>query len=222
MGWSRHGAACVAVVIAASATACAGSDAPAAAPPTSTETPVATVTVTVPAQPAPADEGVSDQSDSGTPSDGPTIVRPTVSSGEQRITLAEAVKHTKWHEGQYVPAGKGEGVPAMATEVSCYEDGSGTLLEMRFPDTIGKATLRATVAQGMDSRSWTERLEYTLQTDGRQADTKNIDFKGKAELSAPLSGVTVATIWVKPVTGSADYQCTDSATALITKLFLTY
>lgn len=226
MGQTRHRTVAVAALMAALVAGCSGPGETNPATPSSTQpsesTPAATVTVTAPAQAADtSDPGQSDTTP-GSPSGGPTIVRPTVSSGEQRITLAEAVKHASWHEGQYVPAGKAEGIPAIATEVSCYEDGRGTLLEMRFPDAVGKATLHANVAQGMDSESSNEKLEFTLQTDGRRADTKNIDFKGTAELIAPLSGVTVATIWVKPVAGSADYKCQDSATALITKLVLTY
>lgn len=102
----------------------------------------------------------------------------TVSSGEQRLTLADAFSTGQWREAEFTPAGKPQPVSAMGTTVGCYSDGSLNTIELRFAQPTGR--LVVDVAQAMNSRSSKERLEFSLDRDGRQADTKTINFTGVA------------------------------------------
>lgn len=153
------------------------------------------------------------------PSDGTTsgpIITGTATSGEQALVLADAFSADSWSEGEYTRAGQGQPQKAMKVDVDCYSDGTREVIELRFAQPTGR--FNVDVAQAMDSQSSNERLEFSLTTDGRLADAKTIPFTGVATLSAPLAGVTVVRVSVKPAEATADYRCSGDSTALITKM----
>ncbi|MDO5697484.1 MAG: hypothetical protein Q4G51_05865 [Dermatophilus congolensis] len=144
------------------------------------------------------------------------VVTPTVSTGEQRLTLADAFAVADWNEGEFTPAGKPQAVQAMQVKVNCSDDAEYHRLEFRFAQPTG--TLQVDVAQDMASTSSRERLQFVLRTDERQADAKTIPFKGAATLSTPLDGVTVAVVEVSPQQHTVDYRCNGTSSALITRM----
>lgn len=184
---------------------------------TTTQAPPGTVTSTSPQEPG-------SESDSGTPPETSTepsdtrspIVTETATSGEQVLVLADAFHADAWSEGEYTRAGQSQPQKAMKAEIDCYVDGRGASIEMRLAQPTGR--MLVDVAQAMDSESSGERLEFSLYTDSRLADSKTIPFTGTATLSAPLAGVAVVVVGVTPAEKTADYECGAEATALITKM----
>lgn len=192
---------------------CGASVTPIAA--TSPPAPSPTSATTTADSPTPVDP-TTPPAEPSQPTTGPSIVTATGTAGEQRLALADAFSTGEWSESEVTPAGKAQPQQAMQTVVDCYTDGTAQTIEYRFAQPTGRIVVD--VAQAMNSPSAKERLAYSLQTDGRQADSKTIPFTGVATLSSSLAGVTVVTISVKAQDSSSDYRCSDSATAVITKI----
>lgn len=152
---------------------------------------------------------------SPTPS-GPPIVGANPGSGRKVLLLSDTFSRGDWGEGSYTPVDESSPVNAMAASIGCS---SRTVepIEFRFAKVTGRITVQ--VAQDMKSANPDLELEYSLTADGRQTEAKNINFKGRAELSSQLEGVTVLRIGVK-LSPAQLQQCnrSGSANALITSI----
>lgn len=119
----------------------------------------------------------------------------TPGASRQVLLLSDAFDKGDWTEGSYTPANETETVNnAMALKLYCG-DRSIEWVEYRFAQMTGR--IQVQVAQDMRSEASDAELEFSLEADGRKTEAKNINFKGKAELSTDLAGVTVLKIGVR-------------------------
>ncbi len=136
-------------------------------------------------------------------------------SGRKVLLLSDAFSSGSWTSGEFTPVDETAPVNAMAMSVGCY-DSRKAPLEYRFARVTGRISIQ--VAQAMTSKNPDLELEYSLTADGRQLEAKNITFKGKAELSTDLGGVTVLRIAVRTIQGSSKDCNAGDAIALITSV----
>ena len=127
------------------------------------------------------------------------------------LGVDNAFHHDGWVAGSYQPAGAASKVPALASTVNCGETGSG--LEFRLLPTSG--TVRISAAQDLMSDSSDNPLTVQLLADGKVVGEQAITFKQTAELSAPLTGVTVLKI-----VATSKTPCRTSSVALITRALI--
>lgn len=119
----------------------------------------------------------------------------TPGASRQVLLLSDAFDKGEWTSGSYTPANETAAVNnAIALSMYCN---TRTIqwVEYRFAQVTGR--IQVQVAQDMRSQASDAELEFSLEADGRQTEAKNIDFKGKAELSTDLAGVTVLKIGVR-------------------------
>jgi hypothetical protein len=83
--------------------------------------------------------------------------------GQKALTRADAFSAGSWVQGGYQPVGSAQTIEALAVSVGC--NGTSNPLEFRFSQTSG--TLVLGVAQAIDSASSTEKLTWTVASDGR-------------------------------------------------------
>lgn len=183
--------------------------------------PTATVTVTE-SSPAETDTNHDDSDvgpDDSEPADTPDDPEPagasddpeplSVDPGAERVlTMADAFSAENWEEASFQPVNQSENIQAMAATVGCSRKGEE--LEFRFAQNSGELTFD--LAQDMSSDSSDELLEWALEVDGRQVETKKVAFKDSAQLTTPLSGVAVVKLQLSNPT-----PCTGSAVGLVTK-----
>lgn len=127
------------------------------------------------------------------------------------LGLDNAFHHDGWVAGSYQPAAAASKVPALASTVNCGE--TGPALEFRLLPTSG--TVRITAAQDLMSDSSDNTLTVQLIADGKVVGEKPLAFKETAEMTAPLSGVTVLKI-----VSTAKTPCRTSSVALITRALI--
>ena len=112
-------------------------------------------------------------------------------------------------------SGKREEIMAALSQhqviIVCGETGSG--LEFRLLPTSG--TVRISAAQDLMSDSSDNPLTVQLLADGKVVGEQAITFKQTAELSAPLTGVTVLKI-----VATSKTPCRTSSVALITRALI--
>lgn len=154
-------------------------------------------------------------SGSATPT-GPPIVVANPGERRQTLLLSDAFDKGEWVEGSYTPANETTTVNnAMAVDIYC---GSKTVKSIEYCFAQMTGTIQIAVAQDMRSEASDAELEFSLMTDGRQIEAKNIDFTGKAVLSADLAGVTVLKVGVRPTAEGACQR--QNVNALITSIVI--
>lgn len=127
---------------------------------------------------------------------------------QQAITIADAFSAGSWVQGGYRPVGSAQTIEALASPVGC--NGTSGALELRFAQTTG--TLVLGVAQALDSASASEKLTWTVTTDGKLARSVAIGFRETADIAVPVAGVSVV-----DVTASLPGPCAAGATGLIVR-----
>ncbi len=159
---------------------------------------------------APTASGVPGSSTGGAMPTGPAT--PSLISAQPGGTVAlgtaNAFHADGWTLGDYQPAAAPARTQALAATINC--NAPGQELEYRFAPT--NATLKVSVAQDVLSVSSDNTIDFQIVADGKSVAEKALTFKQTADLSAPLTGVTVVKIVAKS-TGA----CTTSSTALVTK-----
>lgn len=189
----------------AALTAC-GTASP-AAPPVTVTAAAATVTVTqagatdgspdLGATPSGQDSG----GDSGAETaDGPPVIKGTL-TGPRRLTMSDVFEHAQWSEGSVAVPRVADAQQGIFTTVSGC--GGDVQMELRFADQSG--FLAFTAAQGLNSESSQDVMEFQVSADGKLVDTKLVKFNAQQKLQADLSGVTAVTIAVKAQ--SSDNSC---------------
>lgn len=141
----------------------------------------------------------------------PSLINAPVGS-TVTLGLGNAFRSDGWAQGNFQPAGAASASPMLGATVNCNT--TGPELEYRFAATRG--TLKISVAQDVMSVSSDNTVDFVLLADGKAVAEKPVTFKQAADLSAPLTGVTVVKVVAK-TTGT----CTTSSTALITKATVT-
>lgn len=153
-------------------------------------------------------------SESSTSTDSPIVIP---SEGTSRpLALADAFSASAWEEGAYQRAGEPGEMRGFSRRVYCHSDRDNDPLEFRFGSQPGK--LRFDIAQELRSVSSSNRLQFSIQSDGRVVETKTIGFKERATLIADVTGVASLEVLVVPVEQD---ECEDSSMALITAMELT-
>lgn len=156
-----------------------------------------------------SDPSTPPPSGSPMPSGAPTpSLLTTTANTALSLGTANAFHADGWAVVDAQAAGAAGKTAAMSSVINC--DGPGSTLEYRFSNSTG--TVEVEAAQDVLSVSSTNSLSVSLMTDGKAVAEQKIGFKQRATLRAPLAGVTVLQVVVKP-TGA----CTTSTTALITK-----
>nr|NLI48954.1 hypothetical protein [Propionibacterium sp.] len=189
-----------------------GVDAPSAEPTTAVPLPGPSGATTGTAPTPPPTSPSSPAPTMGASATSPGVVSPTVitvAAGQVRhLNRDDAVQANLWVQGPAQPVGSTGWIYALANTVGCQATSSP--LEFRFAQTQGTLTLG--VAQSAGSRSSTEKLDWIVLVDGRQAQTRTIGFTEAAELVIPLAGVSsVQIVLTNPS------PCQGMATGLVTK-----
>ncbi|EWT02209.1 hypothetical protein N865_00240 [Intrasporangium oryzae NRRL B-24470] len=166
----------------------------------------ATVTVTPGAAGPTSDSGATmSGQDSGGDSggqtpDGPPVITGAL-TGPRHLTMSDVFEHENWSEGSVAVPRVADAQQGIFTTVSGC--GGAVQMELRFADQSG--FLVFTAAQGLNSESSQDVMEFQVSSDGKLVDTKLVKFNAQQKLQADLSGVTAVTIAVKAQ--SSDNSC---------------
>jgi hypothetical protein len=168
---------------------------------------------------SPTESTGSTQTEPG-PSDDPGSSGPPIITAEtsapRRLVLADLFRADNWEEGSFQVAQQGQAAQqAIAATLTCSNTTEGPSVELRFAQT--SATLHIEVAQALDSESSEDTVEFSVLTDNRRVNTKNIGFKDVAKFDVPLTGVSAVQIQTRMIQ-QPNSSCRGSAHALITDL----
>lgn len=176
-----------------------------------------TAIVTVTGAGAPGDGSASSTETSGdVPSvdsgggtqDGPPVITGAL-TGPRPLTLSDVFEHANWEEGSVTVPRVADARQGIFSAVSSCSNPAQ--MELRFADQSG--LLVFTAAQGLNSQSSHEVLEFQVSSDGKLVDTKLVKFNAQQKLQADLSGVTAVTISVSAQ--SSNGSCGGSATPVM-------